>query len=73
MCRARVGPHRPNLENHKKLLNRVLQAQEAAPGGRGGLGIKNSPPGSSVHWGVVGGCDSGPKEGVFLGPCWLNM
>ena len=49
----------------KKILNRVLQAQEVAPGGRGDLGITNSPPGGSVHWGVVGGCDSGPKEGVF--------
>jgi hypothetical protein len=35
--------------------NRVLQAQGVAPGGSGGLGIKNSQPGGSGHWGVVGG------------------
>jgi hypothetical protein len=36
-------------------------------GDRGGLGIKNSPPGGSVHWGVVGGCDPARAQtgGIF--------
>ena len=45
-----------------------LQAQGAVPGGRGGLGTKtDSPPGGSVHWGVVGGCDPARAQtgGIF--------
>jgi hypothetical protein len=58
-----MWPHRPpNLKHHQKLLTRVFIGAGGGQwaGGRGGLGIKNSQPGGSGHWGVVGWGGGGP-------------